>query len=104
MRVQRGELGVWTVVNVSAIFGAKCNVPNQREVCAASVHKCSLSLLEDSRHGLDRSVRRIKDERTGPGQNIRIDSGIAREGHNECASSLVHIGLNVKWTTSSEVL
>jgi len=104
MRVQCSELEVGPVVNVSAILGAKRDVPHQRKVCAASVHKCSLSLLESSRHGLARIVRRIKDERAGPGQNIGVDPGTSREGHNKCASSLMHIGLNIKWTTSGEVL
>ena len=104
MRVQRGELEVGPVVNVSAILGAKRDVFHQREVCSASVYKCSPRLLESSGNGLARIVGRIKDERASPGQSIRVDPGTAREGHNECSSSLVHIGLNAKRTTSGEVL
>src|SRR5437868_13258898 len=104
VRAQRGQLKVRSVVNVSAILGAESDVSHKREVHAAAVYERGFGLLQCARHGLPCIARGIKDQRAGPGKNVRIKSVAARHGNDQGSRSLMHVGLDIEWTAGSEVL
>src|SRR5882762_1618552 len=105
VRTQCGDPKVRPVVYKSAVLQSKGNMAHKSVVHASAVNKCGASLLLCRGNETSRIARRIKHERSRSREHIGPHPrNIHGNVDDQRSGSLMHVGLDAKVSTWSEIL